>query len=82
MDHAATTTERAAINVSRLMDARGATLLGLANSTGIPRTTLRRSLEAGRPFTLAELDQIARHFGVKAVSLLRAPSVGPKRAAA
>lgn len=71
MDHAPTTSERAALNVSTLMESRGASLLGLSNATGIPRTTLRRSLEAGRPFTLAELDQVARYFGVKATTLLR-----------
>ena len=82
MDYEAPTQERAARNVAALMESRGTSLLGLATSTGIPRTTLRRSIEADRPFTLAELDKVARHFGVKATSLLREHTERSKRSAA
>lgn len=49
---------------------RAVTLAGLAQQTGIPRTTLRRSLEGRRPFTVDELATIAPLIGHKSVTAL------------
>lgn len=46
------------------MEAQGATRLGISESTGIPRTTLLRRLSGASPFTIAELEAIAKCLGV------------------
>lgn len=38
----------------------------LSESTGIPRTTLKRRLAGRSPFTIAELGHVARELGVAA----------------
>ena len=66
------TREVGAIVVAALTD-RSVTLAGLAQQTGIPRSTLRRSLDGLRPFTVDELAAVAPLIGYRSpVTLLRA----------
>ena len=48
-----------AANVNRAIRARGVTVVELAETSLIPRSTLTRRLSGASPFTVAELDQIA-----------------------
>lgn len=60
------------------MTAKGVTRLGLAEATGIPRSTLIRRLNAHSSFTVEELTRIAGHLGVDVYGLISAadePSV-------
>ena len=52
------------------MEQKGETEKGLADATGIPRTTLRRRLTGNSPFTVNELGAIAPCLGVALVALL------------
>lgn len=54
------------------MDISGVSTKALAESTGIPRTTLIRRLTGNSPFTLEELDLIAGHFDTTATALVEA----------
>ncbi len=55
-----TLTPIVADRVVTAMESKGATRLGISEATGIPRTTLLRRLSGASPFTVAELDAIAR----------------------
>lgn len=59
-----TVTEMTAVVVSEAMTDAGLTVLGVADRTGIPRTTLTRRLSGGSPFTVAEVDTLAAVVGV------------------
>lgn len=52
------------------MEEQGQTEKGLAEATGIPRTTLQRRLTGNSDFTVTELDALARHLGIALVDLL------------
>jgi transcriptional regulator with XRE-family HTH domain len=52
------------------MEEQGRTEKGLAEATGIPRTTLQRRLTGTSDFTVSELDALARHLGIPLVELL------------
>lgn len=65
---------------ARVADARdknGATNAGLAESTGIPRTTLIRSLNGDRPFRVSELARLGNVLGVPYAEFLTAPQPEP-----
>jgi len=66
----ATQTEVDLINTE--LDARDISMNALADQTGIPYATLRRSLKAGRALNLSELRKIAATLGVQPSQLLPA----------
>lgn len=63
-------TRTVAQRVRDAMEQKSLTEKGLADVTGIPRTTLRRRLTGNSSFTLNELDAIARYLGLPLVDLL------------
>lgn len=63
---------RVADAVKAAMQARTVTQLGLAEATGIPRSTLIRRLNAHSSFTIEELVRIAEHLGVDVVTFVSA----------
>lgn len=63
-------TQTVAGRVRSAMEEQGQTEKGLADATGIPRTTLRRRLTGNSPFTLNELDVLAPLLGISLVDLL------------
>lgn len=67
---ASPTTQMVATRVTGLMDSSGVSTKALAESTGIPRTTLVRRLTGNSAFTLEELDLIAGEFETTALALL------------
>lgn len=67
---ASTTSQTVAARISELMDSSGVSAKALAESTGIPRTTLVRRLTGNSPWTLQELDLLAVHFGTTATALV------------
>lgn len=75
MDTTAAYSEAVAAAVREAMDAAGATRLGVAAATGIPRTTLGRRLLGTSSFTIAEVHAIASHLGIDPVSILTAERV-------
>ena len=52
------------------MDAKGITQVDLARDANIPRATLQRRM-AGAPFTIDELERIAKALGVEVVTLVK-----------
>lgn len=67
-----TTSQMVATRVSDLMVSSGVSTKALAESTGIPRTTLVRRLTGNSPWTLSELDLVAAHFGITPFDLVDA----------
>jgi predicted transcriptional regulator len=64
--------ERVAAAVTAAIQAAGTNANQVAKATAIPQATLSRRLN-GSPFTVNELDKIARHLGVP-VEQLTAPA--------
>lgn len=62
-----------AANVNQAIRARGVTVVELAETSLIPRSTLTRRLSGASPFTVAELDRIAAALNMPVASL-SAPS--------
>lgn len=63
-----TITNEIAARVTAAMEQSGTSRAGLSEATGIPRTTLNRSLgsagnEPTREFTIPELIRVSRHLG-------------------
>ena len=59
---------------SRVVEAQGSTATAaLADATGIPRTTLKRSLSGDRPFTVPELYKIGSALGADWQGFLPGP---------
>lgn len=52
------------------MDHLGVTQTALADTTGIPLTTLHRALRAQGPFNLDQLDRVAEALGTTAQALV------------
>lgn len=65
-------TEQVARNVLWTMTRADENPHSLARATGIPRVTLIRRLKAQSPFTVLELDAIARHLGTTADTFFKA----------
>jgi transcriptional regulator with XRE-family HTH domain len=59
--------------VAETRDKNGATNAGLAEATGIPRSTLIRSLKGLRPFRVTELARLGDVLGVPYAEFLTAP---------
>jgi hypothetical protein len=55
--------------VAEAIEAAGETKLGVAEKTGIPRSTLLRRLDRVTPFNTDELDAIAKLLGIDVVVL-------------
>ena len=69
----ATTTDTSRIiaaNVSAALSAAGIAQRDAATQTGIPLTTLSRRLTGNSPFTVVELDLLARILGVTVSALI------------
>lgn len=58
--------------VAQTMERKGLTVLALAESTGIPRTTLIRRLSGKQPFTVNELADVADVLGTTSTEILQA----------
>ena len=58
--------------ITHAMDGQGTSINALADKTGIPYATLRRSLKAGRALNLHELRAIATALNVTPSQLLPA----------
>lgn len=67
---ASTTSQTVAARISGLMTESGVSAKGLAEATGIPRTTLVRRLTGNSAFTLEELDLLAAHFDTTPLALV------------
>lgn len=52
------------------MEALNVSELTLANDSGIPRTTLKRSLDGDRPFNTDELARVSRVLGITVAQLV------------
>jgi transcriptional regulator with XRE-family HTH domain len=63
----------AAGEVRALLGRNRQSIADLSAATGIPLSTLNRRLLVKAPFTIDELDIIARHFDVPMSTLLTAP---------
>nr|DAP50817.1 MAG TPA: SOS-response transcriptional repressor [Caudoviricetes sp.] len=61
-------------NIRALLGARRESIEALAGATKIPLSTLKRRLLNKSPFTLEEIEQIAKHFAVAASDLI-SPSI-------
>lgn len=70
VEHPANETEIDLINTER--KAKGISMNALADQTGIPYATLRRSLKGDRALNLLELRKIATVIGVQPSQLLPA----------
>ena len=59
-------------NVENALEAAGRSVLSIAESTGIPRSTLDRRLKShgGSPFSVREVKAIAIVLGITAAELL------------
>lgn len=64
MDNPTSTQTLTAQKVAAAVDAAGISLLGLANQTGIPRTTLHRRMTGHSSFYMEELHTIAKALSV------------------
>lgn len=64
MDNLTNTQTLTAEKVSAAVEAAGVSLLGLANQTGIPRTTLHRRMTGRSSFYMEELHSIAKVLDV------------------
>lgn len=65
----ASLTESLAAIVRDLMDSQGRSVNNMADSTGIPFSTLRRRVRGQRPFTTTELDLVATELGTDIATL-------------
>lgn len=61
---------RVAETVCRICERAGESQLGLSSGTTIPRTTLLRRLSGSSPFTIAELEAIAKHLNTTVGEIL------------
>ena len=61
-------------NIRALLGSRRESIEALAGATKIPLSTLKRRLLNKSPFTLEEIEQIAKHFAVAASDLI-SPSI-------
>ncbi|WP_243061199.1 helix-turn-helix transcriptional regulator [Nocardioides sp. SR21] len=77
-----TFTRRTAIAVQAAIEAAGQTQLGVAEESGIPRTTLIRRLRGLSAFTVAELEAIAAVLGTTVSNLLAAAEQADAEASA
>ena len=59
--------ELAIANVRALLGARRESIEVLSTATSIPLSTIKRRLCGKSPFTLEEIEQIAKHFNVAAI---------------
>ena len=64
MDNTTDASRRVAAAVSAALGDSDISILSAAESTGIPRSTLTRRLTGNSPFTIVELELIARLVGV------------------
>jgi transcriptional regulator with XRE-family HTH domain len=64
MDSTPDATRRVAAAVSAALGESNLSVLSAAEQTGIPRSTLSRRLTGTSPFTITELDLLARLLGV------------------
>lgn len=58
------------LKIKSLMALKGETQEELADTLGISRSTLNRKLTGKINFTLADLEQLAKHFGVRVAELI------------
>lgn len=68
--HMDTLTIKLAAAVKAAIDHAGETVLGVSEKSGIPRTTLLRRLGGTSPFTVAELELIAKVLDIAVSDLL------------
>lgn len=68
-----TYTEAVAFAVAKALDAAGLSAERLERATGLSSTTTRRKLNLQAPFTVTDLDVIARHLNIP-VEQLSSPS--------
>ena len=69
--------ELVAENVRALMARTKAKQADLANALGMTQGAVSKKVNGDRPFTLDEIDHVARLFGVPVGSLFEAPVVVP-----
>ena len=74
--------ELAIANVRALLGARRESIEVLSTATSIPLSTIKRRLCGTSPFTLEEIEQIAKHFNVAASKLLSPIFMSESREAA
>ena len=67
--------------ITNAMNGKGVSMNALADQTGIPYPTIRRSLKAGRSLTLEELRKIAAALDTTPSALLPEARHGAKAAA-
>jgi plasmid maintenance system antidote protein VapI len=72
MDRSAALAGDVATWVKQAAEASGISLRSLAEATNIPWPTLTRRLAGATPFTVTELDRIARHLGTTPSAILAA----------
>lgn len=70
MEREAETKGGLAAVVTATMQEHGLTLRDLADQAAIPTTTLHRTLQGGRAFTVPELQRIAKALGTTAPTLM------------
>lgn len=58
--------------VQQAIAASGSTLTAISEGTGIPQSSLSRKLKGAAPFTVTEVDLIARHLDIP-IERLTAP---------
>jgi transcriptional regulator with XRE-family HTH domain len=74
----ASLTESLAATIRELMENQGRSVNNLADSTGIPFSTLRRRVRGLRPFTTTELDLVATELGTDIATLFtQASAIAP-----
>lgn len=76
MDTGRSYTERVAAAVGHAIVESGQTVQAVARGSAVPQSTLHNRLNGGRPFTVDELDRIARYLGTDVATL-----IAPKAAA-
>lgn len=74
--------ELAIANVRALLGARRESIEVLSTATSIPLSTIKRRFCGKSPFTLEEIEQIAKHFNVAASKLLSPIFMSESREAA
>ena len=74
--------ELAIANVRALLGARRESIEVLSTATSIPLSTIKRRLCGKSPFTLEEIEQIAKHINVAASNLLSPIFMSESREAA
>lgn len=65
-----TNPDTAAARVTATMEARGHTIKGTADASGIPVTTFRRKIAGHSDFTVTELAKVAAALDVQPLDLL------------